>query len=297
MFNIIFLCISIPLILGGILWCRKIDTTISKNPDKPVPKTIKRLRLISISAAVLGGYVFITRLLSMIFGPHESEELGFSLWQERVEIFGYSLSYTVIYTWLAMAILIVLALILRFTVFRIPKDEPGGVQNVVELIVETVGNYTQAQTHGAGEMLASYILTIASLMITSAFLELFRIRPPMSDITMTFALALITFVLINIYGIRKKGFVGRIKSLASPTPLVFPFRVISDMAIPVSMACRLFGNMLGGLIVMDLLYTALGTGAVGIPSVAGLYFNAFHPIIQAFIFVTLTLTFINEATE
>jgi len=196
-----------------------------------------------------------------------------------------------------MAILIVLALILRFTVFRIPKDEPGGVQNVVELIVETVGNYTQAQTHGAGEMLASYILTIASLMITSAFLELFRIRPPMSDITMTFALALITFVLINIYGIRKKGFVGRIKSLASPTPLVFPFRVISDMAIPVSMACRLFGNMLGGLIVMDLLYTALGTGAVGIPSVAGLYFNAFHPIIQAFIFVTLTLTFINEATE
>ena len=51
------------------------------------------------------------------------------------------------------------------------------------------------------------------------------------------------------------------------------------------------------MIVMDLLYTALGNGAVGIPSVLGLYFNVFHPLIQAFIFVTLTLTFVNEATE
>jgi len=114
---------------------------------------------------------------------------------------------------------------------------------------------------------------------------------------MTFSLALITFILINVYGIKKKGVIGRIKSLASPTPLVFPFRVIADMAIPVSMACRLFGNMLGGMIVIDLLYTALGSNAIGIPGVAGLYFNAFHPIIQAFIFVTLTLTFINEAIE
>jgi F0F1-type ATP synthase membrane subunit a len=46
-----------------------------------------------------------------------------------------------------------------------------------------------------------------------------------------------------------------------------------------------------------LLYMALGNNAVGIPAVAGLYFNAFHPLIQAFIFVTLTLTFINEAVE
>jgi F-type H+-transporting ATPase subunit a len=63
------------------------------------------------------------------------------------------------------------------------------------------------------------------------------------------------------------------------------------------MACRLFGNMLGGMIVIDLLYMALGSNAVGIPGVVGLYFNAFHPIMQTFIFVTLTLTFINEAIE
>ena len=69
------------------------------------------------------------------------------------------------------------------------------------------------------------------------------------------------------------------------------------MAVPVSLACRLFGNMLGGLIVMDLLYFAMGNYAVALPSVVGLYFNVFHPLIQAFIFVTLTLTFIGEAVE
>ena len=127
--------------------------------------------------------------------------------------------------------------------------------------------------------------------------ELFRLRPPTADITMTFSLAFMTFLLINIYGIKKKGVFGRIKSLASPTPIVFPFRIVSDLAIPVSMACRLFGNMLGGMIVIDLLYMALGGNAVGIPSVFGLYFNAFHPLIQTYIFVTLTLTFINEAIE
>ena len=55
--------------------------------------------------------------------------------------------------------------------------------------------------------------------------------------------------------------------------------------------------MLGGMIVMDLLYMALGNAAIGFPSVLGLYFNVFHPLIQTYIFITLTLTFIGEAVE
>jgi len=257
----------------------------------------KRLKLAAVALMVVGGFLFITRFLDILFGPRPSDELEFSLWPERVQVFNFSLSYTVIYTWIAMAVLIIAAIIIRLTVFRNPKETPSGAQNVVELLVESISKYTNAQAHGTGEFLCSYILTIGSLLVMSAFLELFRLRPPTSDITMTFSLALMTFLLINIYGIKKKGVWGRIKSLASPTPIVFPFRIVSDLAIPVSMACRLFGNMLGGMIVIDLLYMALGGNAVGIPSVFGLYFNAFHPLIQTYIFITLTLTFINEAIE
>ena len=260
-------------------------------------KSANRNKIFAVIVFIAGLFLFVTRLLNIIFGPKPAEEIQFSIWAERVTVFGYSLSYTIIFTWIAMAILITGALIIRLTVFKNPKEIPSGAQNVIELIVETVSKYTNAQAHGTGELLASYILSIGSLLVMSAFLELFRVRPPTADITMTFALALMTFFLINIYGIKRKGVGGRIKSLASPTPLVFPFRIISDLAIPVSMACRLFGNMLGGMIVIDLLYMALGSNAVGIPSVFGLYFNAFHPLIQTFIFVTLTLTFINEAIE
>ena len=71
----------------------------------------------------------------------------------------------------------------------------------------------------------------------------------------------------------------------------------ADDAVPVSLACRLFGNMLGGMIVMDLLKGVLGGYSIGVIPVAGLYFNLFHPIIQIYIFIILSMTFINEAIE
>ena len=302
MLNWILLSVSVLLIITGYLLRRIIDSKLSHNIDassqgNDSAKRIKRYKLVTVALMVVGGFLFTTRLLDIVFGPRPSAELDFSLWPERVEVFNFSLSYTIIYTWIAMAVLIIAAIIIRLTVFKNPKEVPSGAQNVVEFIVESIGKYTNAQAHGTGEFLCSYILTIGSLLVMSAFLELFRLRPPTADITMTFSLAFMTFLLINIYGIKKKGIFGRLKSLASPTPIVFPFRIVSDLAIPVSMACRLFGNMLGGMIVIDLLYMALGGNAVGIPSVFGLYFNAFHPLIQTYIFVTLTLTFINEAIE
>lgn len=177
------------------------------------------------------------------------------------------------------------------------RQTPKGMQNALECAVENIAKYTESKTGKLGENLGAYIFTVAVFLISCAAFELLGVRAPTADITMTFALALITFVLINYYGIKKRGLAGRVKTLASPTPIVFPFRIVSDIAVPVSLACRLFGNMLGGMIVMDLLYLALGNLAVGIPSIIGLYFNVFHPLIQTFIFVTLSLTFIGEATE
>ena len=114
------------------------------------------------------------------------------------------------------------------------------------------------------------MFTIASLLIGCAFVELLGVRPPTADIVMTISLALVTFVLINYYGIKKRGVGGRLKSLAQPSPVIFPMKLLRDVAIPVSLACRLFGNMLGGLIVMDLLKSALGANGVGITPWVGL---------------------------
>jgi F-type H+-transporting ATPase subunit a len=279
---------------GGFLLRRRVSAA---DASGRLSKKQKRLRALATALNVAGIYLIATRIINIIFGPHPGGGLEVSIWPERVDFLGFKLSTTVIYSWYAMAALIIAALVLRFTALRRLKDQPRGLQNALELVIEAITKYTDSQARGAGELLASYIFTVALFLIACAGLELFGLRTPASDIMLTFALALITFVMINAYGIKKKGVAGRIKSLASPTPVVFIIRVVTDLAIPVSMASRLFGNMLGGMIVMDLIYNSLGNNAIGIPSLVGLYFNVFHPLIQAFIFVTLTLTFINEAIE
>ena len=243
-------------------------------------------------------WVFIAQGLTLLFGPQEREAFSVELFAPRMDLFGLEISTTVFITWIAMAIILIAALLLR--IFLIPrmKDKPGTLQSVLELCVSGVSDYTRKQTGGRiGDGLSQYLFSLALLMVVSAALELLGLRPPTADITMTLAMALITFVLINYYGIRKKGVLGRIKSLGKPNPVIFPIKVLSDIAVPVSLACRLFGNMLGGMIVIDLLYYALGNFGTFLPSVAGLYFNVFHPLIQIFIFVTLSLTFIDEAVE
>ena len=292
--RIILIVIAVAACAGGFFWRRSAISAINR-AETPA-KSQRRAKTLATVLCVIGIYLLAVEIVSLIFGPSEA---GFtvSLWAERTTLLGMSVSMTVIYTWIVMAILLIIAVIFRLTVIRRMKEPVKGAQNALELIIETINKYTNTQAHGAGEVLASYILTISVFLVACAFLELFGVRGPTADITLTFSLAIMTFFLINWYGIKKKGVGGRLKALASPTPVVFIIRVITDIAVPVSLASRLFGNMFGGMIVMDLLYSALGNASVGIPSVVGLYFNVFHPLIQAFIFVTLTLTFINEAIE
>lgn len=293
--DIVLLCVSAVIAAAGFFRGNLIKSKL--NEPENAQKKLKLKKRLSVVMSLAGSWMFTVQLLKVIFGKGERGEFSVGLSAEKWNVFGYGISSTIVVTWAVMAVLTVFALIVRLFVIPGFKDEPKGIQNLLELMVESIDKYTSSYVRGTGLNLGAYIFTIAAFMVSCAAVELLGIRSPTADLTMTAAMALITFVLINYYGIKRNGIGGRLKSLAAPTPIVFPIRVISDCAIPVSMACRLFGNMLGGLIVMDLLYYALGGGAVGIPSVVGLYFNVFHPLIQAFIFVTLTLTFINEAAE
>ncbi|MDR0863253.1 MAG: F0F1 ATP synthase subunit A [Oscillospiraceae bacterium] len=292
--DIILLLIFAAVVVLGWFWRRKVVRTIAKSEDGKPTKGQKRLRTFTTALIVFGLYLFATRAVFTVFGPHESEPFEFSIWADRVNLFGLNVSQTVLYSWCVMAVLIILALVIRFTVIRRwDADKPAGLQNALETAVEMMLKYTNSNVHGIGEILASYLFSLALFMVGCACVELFGLRTPASDIMFTFAMGLITYFLMNWYGIKKKGVAARVKSFSSS----FFIKFITDLAIPVSMACRLFGNMLGGLIIMDLVYSALGNNAIGIPSVVGLYFNVAHPLLQTFIFVTLTLAFINEAIE
>lgn len=258
-------------------------------------RKIKRKRKIFFSLGVFLLWFACGLTIGLFKTGHE--ELEVSIMAPRTILFGIDVSTSVVVSWIAMAILIIAAIFIRLFVIPKFRDTPQGLQNVLESAVDAVSKYTADKSGGLGEPLGAYIFALAALLITAGFVELFGLRPPTADLEMTGSLALCTFFLINYYGIKRKGVGGRLKSFAHPYAIIFPFKVLSDIAAPVSLACRLFGNMIGGMIVIDLLYLALGSFGVGIPAVAGLYFNVFHPLIQAFVFITLSLTFINEAVE
>lgn len=288
------LFVGVIFVLLGIVLRRGADRRLAAEPENGKYKTHRKLATVLV---VIGAWSTVVKLLALLFGSTKEEKFHVSIFASRIKLGGITISETVIYTWVVMAALVILALLLRIFVVSRMKDVPHGAQNALELMVETLCSFTHTRVGDLGDNLPAYLFTVALFMVGCAAVELMGVRAPTGDITMTFALAIITFFLINYYGIKKKGVGGRIKSFANPTPVVFPMKIISDLAIPVSLACRLFGNMLGGMIVMDLLYFAMRNAAIGVPSVLGLYFNVFHPLIQAYIFITLSLTFIGEATE
>jgi len=222
--------------------------------------------------------------------------MDISINQSRYVLFGdFTVSGSVIVAWIVSGILIMLALIIRFVLLRKFKTVPHGTQNVIELCVESVRNYCISKLGFEISMsLNAYMFTLVVFILGCGLIELIGFRPPTSDLSLTASLALMTFFLINYYGLKYKGLLGRIKSFGQPKAFIAPIKVVTDLAVPISLSCRLFGNMLGGVIIMELIYNLC---ALVIPAFISIYFNLFHAGMQTFIFVTLTLTYIAEAIE
>jgi F-type H+-transporting ATPase subunit a len=272
--------------------------------DKKTLKKKRKFKTLCFSGMLISIWFALGVFITWFSGKHSAMHIEFSMFSDRtsIELFGLKLGETTIFTMIIVLIVTILCLIFRLFVFPKFKDSPKGFQNVIELCVETVEKFCiDATGKKAGKSLAPYMFAIGIYLIISASFELFGLRAPTSDLVVTFSMGLITFVLLNFFGFKKLGIGGRFKAMGGPMiamrPVMIPLKIISDIAIPISLACRLFGNMLGGMIVMELLKGALGGYAAGIPGIAGLYFNLFHPLIQAYIFITLSLTFIDEAME
>ena len=145
-----------------------------------------------------------------------------------------------------------------------------------------------------GLKFAPYISTLLIFLVVANLIGLLGFRPPTADLNTTFGLATISFILIQGTGLRSKGLWGYIKGLFEPFVFMFPLNVISEISTPVSMAFRLFGNILGGMVIMSLLY---GVAPILIPVFPHVYFDLFSGIIQAFIFTMLTMVFVSMASD
>lgn len=110
----------------------------------------------------------------------------------------------------------------------------------------------------------------------------------------TVALALMSIILIEASGIREKGAKKWLKSFAEPVAIITPINIMEVVIRPLSLCMRLFGNVLGAFVIMELIKQLI---PIGVPLVFSFYFDIFDGLIQAYVFVFLTALFVKEATE
>ena len=123
---------------------------------------------------------------------------------------------------------------------------------------------------------------------------LFGFKPPTKDLNVTIALAVMSMCLIDYSGIHKNGLKHWVKHFAKPVPFVAPIMVLEIVIRPLSLCMRLFGNVLGAFVIMELL-KIVAPAIIPIPF--SFYFDIFDGFLQAYVFVFLTALFMNEEQE
>lgn len=214
-------------------------------------------------------------------------------------------SETVTVTWFIMGLLLIFSLVAT----RNLKREPKGLQLIVEEIVKVVNGLTKQNMGEHNAVFAPYVGTLLIFIGLSNIAGLFGFRPPTADLNTTMCLSITTFVLTQFFGLRSKGLVNYSKGFLQPMPFLLPLNIIGELANPVSLGFRLFGNIAAGVIIMSLLYGALGGFTemllglavpflqTGVPAVLHIYFDLFAGLLQSFIFTMLTMVFISGAME
>ena len=223
---------------------------------------------------------------------------------------------TMVISWVVMIIITGICIILtrNLKVEKISKR-----QAAAEWLVELIDKFVLGNM---GEKFGKYIPFVAALFATSVFsnlIGLLGVRSPTADINTEAAWAIVVFIMITRQKIKTNGVGGYLKGYTEPIAVMTPFNVLSELATPIGMACRHFGNILSGLVINSLIYAALAAASaalfglipgvvgeflsgipfldVGIPAVLSVYFDWFSGVMQAFIFCMLTTKYISTAAE
>ncbi len=210
-----------------------------------------------------------------------------------MDIGGFQIGESVVVTWIIMAVIMI------FVSFatRHKDDVPNSLQNFSEMLVDTINNLVETTMGESGKKYAPYMGTLVIYLAFANLSGLFGLRPPTADVNTTMALAMITFFMIHISGLyHRKG--AYLKGFLEPIPFLLPLNIIGELATPISLGFRLFGNIVGGLIIMSLLYGFMGWLAlIPIPALLHVYFDLFAGLLQSFIFMMLTMVFVAMAIE
>ena len=204
---------------------------------------------------------------------------------------GIEVAESVVITWVIMAFMLILAICMTR---NLKVQNPGKRQVILETAVCGLQNMVKGIIGEEGAGYVPYLVTVIVYIGISNIIGLFGMKPPTKDLNVTGALAIMSIILIEYSGIHAKGVKRWAKSFAEPVAVVAPLNVLEIFIRPLSLCMRLFGNVLGAFVVMELLKIIMPDI---LPIPFSLYFDIFDGLIQAYVFVFLTSLFIKEAIE
>lgn len=222
-----------------------------------------------------------------------------------VTIFGVDIEFQQsILNWLALCIIFAIFFIIAGKKFEQAdvRKAPSGILLITEMITGLCTSIIGDNLKDKTKRYLPFMGTLIMMMAVSNLLGLLGLQPPTSNLSFNITLALMMFLLIQYNGIKKGGLVARLKELTEPMWLLTPLNVIGELALPISLSMRLFGNILAGSIIMLLFYTLMqsfgipGFGILGYLATPFLhaYFDVFSGLIQTYIFFTLASFFLSE---
>ena len=173
-------------------------------------------------------------------------------------------------------------------------DHVSKKQLLFETAMDWIYNFFYEILGEHGKRYIPYMITVIVYIGIANVIGLFGMKPPTKDMNVTIALAVMSIVVVEYAGIHKKGVKGWVKGFAEPVAIVAPINVLELFIRPLSLCMRLFGNVLGAFVVMELIKLCV---PVFVPAVFSCYFDIFDGLIQAYVFVFLTSLFIKEAIE
>ena len=226
------------------------------------------------------------------------------------------ISETIVNSWIVMLLITGLCIWLTHD---LKVENISKRQAVAEMLVEMANNFVIGNMGEKFRHMIPFVAALFATSVVSNLLSLTGLRSPTADLSVEAAWAIIVFIMITAEKIKAGGVGGYLKGFTTPIPVLTPFNVLSEIATPISMACRHFGNILSGVVINALIYGALALASsalfgllpgllgdvlsqipflsVGIPAVLSVYFDWFSGFMQAFIFCMLTTMYIKNAAD
>jgi len=188
---------------------------------------------------------------------------------------------------------VILTIVTTALITRKMKMRPDGAQNILEIIVSIIEEQIEPMLPGEGRKFLPFIATIFIYVGVGNLIGILPgIPSPTGDLNTTLGLALVVFLVSHYQGMKEKGVWGYFKGFGEPVIFLLPLNVVGELAKPISHSFRLFGNVVGGGIIITLIYQA-APGLIPVPLHA--WFDLFVGAIQALIFGMVAIAYISVA--